>query len=46
MMMKPFRKLLSLAALLGCPFLLWKLAYWYDNRRALALRKEVYRKPR
>lgn len=46
MMMKPLRKLLSLAALLGCPFLLWKLAYWYDNRRALALRKEVYRKPR
>ena len=39
--MKPLRKLLSLAALLGCPFLLWKLAYWYDNRRALALRKEV-----
>ena len=34
----------AVLALVGSPLLVRHLLRWYDNRRALALRKEVYHK--
>lgn len=44
--MKIWTKVLLTLALAGVPLLVHQLLYWYDNRRALALRKEIYRKPK
>lgn len=44
--MKIWIKVLVTMALAGVPLLVHQLLYWYDNRRALALRKEIYRKPK
>lgn len=44
--MKAWTKVLFALALAGVPLLVHQLMYWYDNRRALALRKEIYRKPK
>lgn len=46
MTMKAWTKVLFALALAGVPLLVHQLLYWYDNRRALALRKEIYRKPK
>lgn len=46
MTMKIWIKVLVAMALAGVPLLVHQLLYWYDNRRALALRKEIYRKPK
>lgn len=37
---------MAVLALAGSPLLVRQLLHWYDNRRSLALRKEVYRKPK
>lgn len=41
--MKIWTKVLVALALAGVPLLVHQLLYWYDNRHALALRKEIYR---
>lgn len=46
MRMRNCSKIVAILALVGSPLLVRQLLHWYDNRRALALRKEVYRKPR
>ena len=44
--MRTWSKVMAVLALAGSPLLVRQLLHWYDNLRALALRKEVYRKPR
>lgn len=44
--MKILTKVLLTLALAGVPLLVHQLLYWYDNRHALALRKEIYREPK
>lgn len=44
--MKNWSKIVAILALAGSPLLVRQLLHWYDNRRALALCKEVHRKPR
>ena len=44
MTMENWTKILGVLALIGSPLLIRKLLFWYDNRRALALRKEIYHK--
>lgn len=44
--MRTWSKAVAVLALVGSPLLVRQLLHWYDNRRALALRKEVYRKPK
>lgn len=46
MRMRTWSKVVAVLALAGSPLLVRQLLRWYDNRRALALRKEVYHKPR
>ena len=46
MRMRTWSKVVAVLALAGSPLLVRQLLHWYDNRRALALRKEVYHKPK
>ena len=39
--MRTWSKVMAVLALAGSPLLVRQLLHWYDNRRALALRKEV-----
>ena len=42
--MRTWSKAVAVLALVGPPLLVRQLLHWYDNRHALALRKEVYHK--
>lgn len=42
--MRTWSKIMAVLALAGSPLLVRQLLRWYDNRHALALRKEVYHK--
>lgn len=44
--MKVWTKTLLALGLAGIPLLIRQLLYWHDNRRALALHKEIYHKPK
>ena len=44
--MRNWSKIAAVLALAGSPLLVRQLLHWYGNRRALALRKKVDRKPR
>lgn len=44
--MRNWAKVAAVLALAGSPLLMRQLLHWYENRRALVLRKEVYRKPK